>query len=305
MPSDKRLVLQMTDTEQLSALQTATASYLSTLQAIADCVGAACPEVGGPYRHRLTRLRGRLAFDTNPEAITESNSVVEKELAEFSKRTSKFLELHSTELKQTVATLETIVKSLAQRQEFYGARLRQFAAQLETTPYPSEPEHLSEVVSLQAAGLLGCVESMSNDTASLVTRMRDELAQVAQRLADAEVTDRLTGLMNRKEMERQIALRKASGEEPVLVVFELSGDIHDEVSKEVAARLGSQFRHKDLVCRWTEYEFMVMFQGDTEIAKQRTDQIVPWIAGKYPLDNGEFVEIRVDAGIVAPDLAMQ
>jgi GGDEF domain-containing protein len=81
--------------------------------------------------------------------------------------------------------------------------------------------------------------------------------------------------------------------------------MHDEVSKEVAARLGSQFRHKDLLCRWTEYEFMAMFQGNPEIARQRTDQIVPWIAGKYPLDNGDFVEIRVDAGIVAPELAMQ
>lgn len=295
----------MTDTEQLSALQTATASYLSTLQAIADCIGTACPEVGGPYRHRLTRLRGRLAFDTNAEAIAESTTVIEKELLEFSKRTSKYIELHSTELKQAVEALEGIVKSLAQREEFYGARLRQFAAQMGTTPYPTESEHLAEVVALQAAGLLGCVESMNHDTTSLVTRMRDQLAQVTQRLADAEVTDRVTGLMNRKEMERQIALRRAAGENPVLVVFELSGDVCDEVSKEVGARLGSQFRHKDLVCRWTEYEFMVMFQGGEEIAKSRTDQIVPWIAGKYPLDNGGFVDINVDAGIVTPDIAMQ
>jgi GGDEF domain-containing protein len=295
----------MTDTEQLSALHTAVTSYLSTLLAVSDCVGAACPEVGGPYRHRLSRLRSRLAFDSNPEAMAESNAVVEKELAEYAKKASQYIAQHGVELRQTIAALETIVKSLAQRQEFYGARLRQFATQMETTPYPSEPEHLSEVVALQAAGLLGCVESMNHDTQSLVARMRDELLGVTQRLEEAEVTDRLTGLMNRQEMERQIALRRASGEEPILVVFELSGDVRDEVSKEVAARLGSQFRHKDLVCRWTEYEFMVMFQGNAEIAKSRTEQIVPWIAGKYPLDNGEFVEIRVEAGLVAPHLAMQ
>jgi GGDEF domain-containing protein len=295
----------MTDTEQLSALHTAITSYLSTLAAIADCVGAACPDVGGPYRHRLTRLRGRLAFDSNPEAMTESNAVVERELAEYANRASQYFAQHGIELRQTIGALETIVKSLAQRQEFYCARLRQFAAQMETTPYPSDPEHLSEAVGLQAAGVLGCIESMNNDTQSLVARMRDELASVIQRLQDAEVTDRLTGLMNRKEMERQIELRRASGEQPVLVVFELSGDVRDEVSQQVAARLGSQFRYKDMVCRWTEYEYMVMFQGNAEIAKARTEQIVPWIAGKYPLDNGEFVEIRVDAGLVASHLAMQ
>jgi GGDEF domain-containing protein len=295
----------MTDTEQLSALHTAVTSYLSTLLAISDCIGAACPEVGGPYRHRLSRLRSRLAFDCNSEAMTESNAVVEKELAEYARKASQYVAQHGLELRQTIEALETIVKSLAQRQEFYGARLRQFAAQMETTPYPTDPAHLSEVVQLQAAQLLGCVESMGNDTQSLVLRMRGELAGVAQRLEDAEVTDRLTGLMNRKEMERQIEERRASGVEPVLVVFELSGDVRDEVSREVAARLGSQFRHKDLVCRWTEYEFMIMFQGSAEIAKSRTDQIVPWIAGRYPLDNGEFVEIKVEAGLVAPHLTMQ
>jgi GGDEF domain-containing protein len=295
----------MTDAEQLSALHTAVTSYLSTLLAVAECVGTACPEVGGPYRHRLSRLRSRLAFDTNPAAIVESNATVEKELAEYAQKSANYLAQHGVELQRTIGALETIIKSLAQRQEFYGARLRQFASQMETTAYPSDPEHLSEVVALQAAGLLGCVESMHNDTQSLVARMRDELAATARRLEDAEVTDRLTGLMNRKEMERQIAQRRAAGEEPVLVVFELSGDVSDEVSRQAAARLGSQFRHKDLVCRWDEFQFLVMFQGGLEIAKTRTDQIVPWIAGRYPLDNGESVEIQVEAGIVAPDLAMQ
>jgi GGDEF domain-containing protein len=295
----------MTDTEQLTALHTAVTSYLATLLAVADCVGAACPEVGGPYRHRLTRLRSRLAFDANPEAMTETNTVVEKELAEYAKKACQYVAQHGIELQQTIAALETIVKTLAQRQEFYGARLRQFAAQMETTKYPTAPEHLSEIVSMQAAGLLGCVESMSNETRSLVARMRTELAAVTERLQDAEVTDRLTGLMNRQEMERQIGLRKALGEEPVLMVFELSGEVRDEVSKEVAARMGSQFRHKDLLCRWSEYEYMVMFDGNVDMARARTEQIVPSIAGRYLLDNGESVEIRVDAGLVAPHLAMQ
>jgi GGDEF domain-containing protein len=295
----------MTDAEQLSALHTAVTSYLATLLAVADCVGAACPEVGGPYRHRLTRLRSRLAFDTNSEALTETSGAVEKELAEFARKSARYIAQHGVELQQTISALENIVRSLAQRQEFYGARLRQFAAQLETASYPTEPEHLSEVVALQSAGLLGCIESMSNDTKSLVARMRQELTQVTQRLQDAEVTDRLTGLMNRKEMERQIALRRATGEDPVLVVFELSGDVRDEVSKQVAARLDSQFRYRDLLCRWTEYEFMVMFEGNAEIARARTEQIVPSIAGRYPLDNGESVEIRVDAGLVAHQLTMQ
>jgi len=292
----------MTETEQLSALHIAVTSYLSMLLAVSQCVGTACPEVGGPFRHRLSRLRGRLAFDVNPEAMTESTTVIEKELTDYAKKTANYITQHGVELRRTIEALETIVKSLAQRQEFYAARLRQFGAQLETTPYPSDPEHLAEVVALQAAGLLGCVDSMTNDTQSLVGRMRAELADISQRLQDAEVTDRLTGLMNRREMERQIEQRRASGDQPVLIVFELSGDVHDEVAQQVAARLSSQFRYRDLIARWTEYEFVVMFQGAPDIARLRNEQIVPWIAGRYPLDNGDSVEIRVEAGLVAPHL---
>ncbi|HVO98687.1 MAG TPA: hypothetical protein VMT15_11500 [Bryobacteraceae bacterium] len=290
----------------LNVLPNVANCYLATLAAIADCLGEACPEVGGPYCDRLTRLRSRLAFDSSAEAIAESQELVERELREFSRRASSYAASYSEEMQRAVDVLESVVKALAQRQEFYGARLRQFAAQIETTALPTEPEHLAEVVALQAAGLLGCVESMANDTQSLLARMRAELASVAQRLKEAEVTDRVTGLMNRREMQRQIEERKQAGEEPVLVVFELSGDLPDEVAQQVASRLSSQFRHQDLICRWDEFEFLVLFRGSAELAQARAEQVVPWITGKYPLEDGGFVEIRAEAGLVAPKfLAMQ
>ncbi len=83
---------------------------------------------------------------------------------------------------------------------------------------------------------------------------------------ECEVTDPLTGLMNRREMERQIESRRAAGVPPVLLQFQLSGEINDQVAKQVAARLGSQFRHKDFVSRWTDTDFLVLFQGPLEIA---------------------------------------
>jgi len=295
----------MTDTEQLSALHTAVASYLSTLLAISECLGAACPEVGGPFRQRLSRLRSRLAFDTTPEAMTETAVVVERELGDFAEKTSRFVAQHGIEMRRTIEALESIVKSLAHRQEFYVERLRRFASQMEAAPNSTDPGHLADAAALQAAGLLSCVESMGCDAQSLVARMYAELAAVSVRLRDAEVTDRLTGLMNRPEMERQIERRRAAGGNPVLLVFELTGEVRDEVAQQVATRLDSQFHDQDLICRWSEQEFLVLFQGTPEMAQARTEQIVPSLAGRYLLDNGESAEIHVEAGLVAPHLAMQ
>jgi GGDEF domain-containing protein len=287
---------------QVDAFQTAVNCYLSTLLAIANSVGAACPEVGGLYRHRLNRLRKRLAFDSSPEALDESLATVETELNEFASRASTYVSRHGIELRSALSTLEEIVRSLAQRQDFYGARLRQFAGQMETTPYPTEAGHLEEVVALQVAGLLSCVESMSHETQSLVMRMRNELGAVEQRLQEFELTDPLTGLMNRREMERQIESKKNAGGPPVLLHIQLSGDVNAEVMQQVGSRLGSQFRHKDFVCRWTDTDFLVLFQGPPEIAQMRADQIVPWVAGKYRLDSGESVQIGVEARLTQPEL---
>jgi GGDEF domain-containing protein len=292
----------MTDTEQLSALHSAVSSYLSTLLAISECLGAACPEVGGTYSHRLSRLRSRLAFDVTPDALVESTVVVERELADYSKKAAHYFAQHGIEIRRAVEALETIVNSLAQRQDFYAARLRQFAEQMQSAPYPADAERFSEVVALQASGLQGCVESMGHDSQSLVARMHAELTGVSERLREAEVTDRLTGLMNRVEMQRRIEQSRAAGQEPVILVFELSGDVRDEVARQAAARIGSQFRHQDLVCRWTDHEFLVLFHGTAEIAQARAEQIVPWIAGRYPLENGEFVDIGVEAGVIAVHL---
>src|SRR5579863_2694795 len=78
----------------LVALHRAVNCYHETLLAMSNCMGDACPPIGGVYRHRLQRLRARLAFDSSPEALQESCATVEKELAEYAARTSSYLEEH-------------------------------------------------------------------------------------------------------------------------------------------------------------------------------------------------------------------
>jgi GGDEF domain-containing protein len=173
---------------------------------------------------------------------------------------------------------------------------------MESTAYPTESELLQETVGLQVAGLLSCIESMSHETQSLVIRMKNELGAVEQRLKESEVTDPLTGLMNRREMERQIEARKDSDTPPVLLHFKLNGEVNAEVMQQVGSRLGSQFRHKDFISRWTDTDFLVLFQGPPEIAQMRSEQIVPWVAGRYLLDNGESVQIGVEVNLTQPEL---
>jgi hypothetical protein len=290
----------MSQEDPLKVLHVAVNCYLSTLQTIADSLAQACPAMGGPYRHRLSRLRTRLAFDTNPEALEESCSIVGKEINEYAKKSGAYVDRHSVELRRGVGSIEEMVQTMTLRQDFYGSRLRQFAMQMEATEYPADKEQLSEVVALQVAGLLSCIESMNQESHSLLGRMRDEMTRVNQRMAELEITDPVTGLMNRREMERRIQERPA-GDPATLLLFEHFCDLPDEIAQQVGARLASQFRYNDLICLWTAHQFLVMFQGTPETARWRSEQILPWIAGRYLLNSGGTFEVAAEARLVNPE----
>ncbi len=299
----------MPQEDSLKALHIAVNCYLSTLQTVADSVAQACPAMGGPYHHRLSRLRTRLAFDANPEALEESCSIVETEIEEYAKKTAAYLGSHGAELRRSVSGLEEIVQTLSLRQDFYESKLRQLAKQVETAAYPTEPERLSEMVAHQAAELRNCIEHMGRESQSLLARMRDEMAQVNRRMAEVEITDPVTGLMNRREMERRIAereeARKAGGEAPTLLLFELFRDLPDEIAQQVGARLASQFRYNDVICLWTAHQFLVLFHGSSETASWRSEQILPWVAGRYLLHSGATMEVAAEVRLVSPEEIME
>lgn len=289
----------MPQPDLLTSLHAAVNCYLSTLETAAHALVEACPPVGKPYGQRLSRLRARLAFDSSAGKIEESCAVTAQELKDYAEQASVYVEQQRAELRRAVTLLEEIVRAQAQRQEFYGERVRRLAMQMQKP---------GESTGVQVAGLLSCVESMSHESQSRLKKMRDEMEQMEARLAGIEITDPVTGLINRREMERSIAAAEARGETPVLLRFEcrqsfpgadLPGEnLPDEVARQVGARLGSQFRHHDLISRWSEREFVVLFKGREQTARMRSEQIVPWIAGQYQLNNGTAMEVAVQVRLV-------
>ena len=59
-----------------------------------------------------------------------------------------------------------------------------------------------------------CVENMGHESQSLLAQMRGKLAAVEQRLSEFEITDPVTGLTNRREMERRIRAASAGRRRP-------------------------------------------------------------------------------------------
>ncbi len=279
-------------------------AYLSLLSGLAETVIGASPAVGTPYGHRLERLRVRLEYDPNADAVEESTAAARTELKDYAHQSAIYVDRHGAELRRATEVLLESVRGLAQKQDFYCARLRQFSTQMETTPYPTDPEHLQDVVSMQAAGLRNCVESLNHEWQSLLTRMKIELVEAERRIAEAETTDPVTGLMNHRKMERQMEQHRVSGEPGTLLLFTIGLGLPDDVIQQVGSRLMGQFRHADRVSRWSGNEFLVLFRGAQEVAESRAEEIVAWVGGRYLADSGDQVEVQVSGGVVQEEVSL-
>src|SRR5258708_16665181 len=159
----------------LGELSNAVAAYLSTMTVTADCLEQSFPEVGGPYRNRIQSLLSRVSFDATREAIADSSQALQDDLKDYATVARQVRIKRSLELERGVLALSDIVENLTQRQDFYSSRLRKFAEQMEKASYPADAKTFSEVLALEAAALRGLVEGLSQESASMAIKMREQM----------------------------------------------------------------------------------------------------------------------------------
>jgi len=136
----------------------------------------------------------------------------------------------------------------------------------------------------------------------MVAQIREQISDLDRRLAGTTSTDPVTGLINRREMERQMEAHKLHGSAFSLLLFELDGVIGDQLLCMAAAKLGSQFRHPEWIARWGAREFAVLFLGGPERAEKRAAQAVSSVEGTYTLESGATVVIAARSRVVNLEL---
>jgi diguanylate cyclase (GGDEF)-like protein len=155
--------------------------------------------------------------------------------------------------------------------------LEKFAVQIDQIAKSGDIARLRE----HAAEFHGFVESMQQ-------------GEIQTRLREAELhasLDPLTGVGNRWEFDRQIALRIQDNRTFCVLLFDIDnfkavndqfGHLcGDEVLKQLGSRLRRQVRTRDFVCRWGGDEFVVLLECGLADAIARSRQITQWVNGRY------------------------
>jgi two-component system cell cycle response regulator len=147
-------------------------------------------------------------------------------------------------------------------------------------------------------------------------RYTEQLRDNVQQSMELAVTDPLTGLFNRRYMERHLGtlVEKSAGRGKSLSVLILDidyfksindrfgHDAGDDVLREFADRMRTCVRGIDLACRYGGEEFVVVMPDtDLSVATMVAERIRRRIAGEaFPIHRGErSIEVTISIGIAA------
>jgi len=292
---------------QLADRPAALECYLSAILEIAETMEAVSPEMAVSFREPLMLLRSRLCADPapSPRALEESRAALHDILASFCEKARRQNQTLARDLKQTLSMVTRTEDSSAGRNVQYVERLVDFVDRLEAAVRSGDLPRLA----VEASDLRDFAQSIELDSRDDFARLRQKMIEIQRRLHEAELLatlDPLTGVANRRELDRELAARIEARQEFCVLLFDLNGfkEINDrfghlygdEVLKQLAARLSGQVRARDYVCRWGGDEFVAILACDLAIAEFRSQQIAERLNGPYRI-RGDGGEILVDVAI--------
>lgn len=288
-----------------AAFETALDCYLSSIFDIAEIIIAVYPEIGSNCYEQLTRMRARLEFEANVKTLNESRDTLHQVLEAFAVRASHYTQALTDELNRTLALVDQSEDARSTRNVRYVGQLVDLVDRMDRAVQSGD---FSELVA-QASELRSFAESIELDTRDAYGQLRDQVREFQQRLREAELLasrDALTGISNRREFDRQLDTRIQAKREFCVLLFDLdhlkkindqSGHLcGDEILKQIGARLSSQVRARDFVCRWGGDEFAVILDCGLDPGLARSRQITQWLNRPYRV-TVEGCDTQVDVNV--------
>ena len=298
------------DAEQL--LRAALDSYHSALDTVGEAAVQACPPAGEGLQEALLKLSAALTRPSSATEVVGTTRAIQDELKSWAERASKIFEGSSTEIQQILLMAGTTAEQVGERDKRYTRRFTEFGERLQATSKLSDVTAIRQSLGQHTADLKSYVAQMVKDSETTIARLRSQIATYESKLEEMEqiaLEDPLTGLSNRRKVERQIEARIRAAQMFSVISLDLNGfkalnDTYghlagDDLLQQFATELRTVFRSHDVIGRVGGDEFVVLVDGDLSIAGARLERIRRWVNGSYAVKgspNAPKVKVTAAAG---------
>ncbi len=264
--------------------------YLGAMLAMAKSMRSVCSRAGLVYGDRLMRLPRRLGFDAAPEKLKESRELLEADLAEYTEATTAWVDAGSNLAREILEITTALGPCTAEGQNLHTTMLEDLAEQMSVSAEVDSNADLRAALKRYALGLRSYLRQRGDERLSSLKDLQcraDQLAKWLTRADPANSTDLTTGLPNRLELEGQLEVCWHSPTALSALIFEweeldpLPQDAGQAIAKQLADRLADLVRPRDMIGRWGDRQFAVIFECSSKDAAQRAGNITHWLAGNY------------------------
>uniref|UniRef100_Q01XM9 diguanylate cyclase n=1 Tax=Solibacter usitatus (strain Ellin6076) TaxID=234267 RepID=Q01XM9_SOLUE len=290
MISLKKLI----ESNQKEWAEAALAAYCAALEAMGNSGVRACPPLGMQLQLGLSALQRQLSDNSTVSGVRETQQRVESELGQWGERSAEYYKGKTEEFKEIMMIMARTAETVGDRDQRYSAQLTEFTSKLHSLASMDDLGRIRDSLVLRARELQDRVDQMARDGQQMLAQMRGELRHYQARLEEAErlaSLDPLTGLKNRRRMERAVAERMGREQPFSVVLLDLNGfkqvnDSYghaagDDVLKQFATELRSAFRAADDVGRWGGDEFVVLLDCGPEDVGRHLERVRQWVFGDY------------------------
>lgn len=282
---------------ELNALVTVTMeSYRSVLRAIGKSAVQACPAPGQDLEAGLAGLASSLSDNAGPKVIKQTQVQAEAQLQRWGSLTAEHLKSKADEVKDLLIMVARTAESVGERDQRYASQLASFTTDLKAIANLDDLTQVRSSLVRKATELKNCVDQMTQDGQQSLTQLRTKVSKYETKLEAVEqlaAKDPLTGLANRRGVERRLEWLVARGEPFCVVVLDLNSfkQVNDEYGhgegddllRKFSDELRKNVRTEDTVGRWGGDEFIIILNRDLTGTRAQIGRIRDWVFGRYEI----------------------
>jgi len=283
--------------------------WQGSLRAVSEQVFPLFPDAARKAEEDWRQVHCCVQEDATEDVLDSAPRLVERVLHNYALESRRAQREELESVKSILAAMAEAVGSTRMRTRTYSQSMDGVCDTLGQLSQTNNLDELRRSLAQEALRVRAGVTRMVQESEASLMSMETDLRTFRTRLAAAEEaasTDPLTGLRNRRELERQLEGRIQAKTPFCALMFDLDNfksindrfghACGDQALRQFADALHEQVCPGDVAARWGGDEFFVIFDCTMKDALRRSQEISSVLTRRYKLDwNGKSIVISISA----------